>query len=1083
MPAPAGHHARRTLAVRALAAQVDWLAHGVLHWSGDRIVWRGTDGTETFPLASGLAQAQRIVAKTRQYPIASLAVFTDPHTWRAEMQHRIALAARLRLLRAVPTDTQRPAHQWVALLPAEALCVQGTVPGPPSQALAALCATGGIIKADFEALCAMADDTTLPASAQALAALVLGALTGQRVQNGVTPFPFRPASARMRPIIERGLRCGLPENAPLIAALFAWGGEPMAERGERLCRADGPNSAPKTPSPFPLPLALLRESALKGTGDTENLLGAVELLLSRGTALSRRLTAWRHEITPVGADKKDRAHSAHLRCRTESERLRLSRAESAGRVTGAFESLLRNSDGADCIALTAHILRFGEMLLTLSPASAFVLATLQDALETCLRLPGHLRGDFFALACERSEAIWGLTLAAKRVPLKAAGNALGDLLWNDWRQESGDLRVLLQTTADSELIREAIRLGIYKKTVGLVTKQEADSDHVRLFVRLVRQFRPDPPERNFCPFLSGLRSTLCSFPSGREARDVLQPLLCPLLAAARDPLRRPFARCVLASLLRAVPGSRGDCRAALTRLPAVAAALLRWTEHTSEAARDECSDTLAEIAVWLATHQPNDLSVFFATVLQHTPTVMPKSDESSPRTVSQLGVHLAAALARNSRERFATLLPLTVTQTREDDSYLYQDWLCEGIKLLGRFPGIATPLSERFIAEPKRCLALLRQIGRATHLGIKVLAPLAECDFDSGTTATSEDADWQAILALAPEMAPLAADFWQAQWLRGLSAALPPGIRRHAGEHTRRETELVYLEALCETTTPGTMPGLFARRDCLRSRLQSGSFRSQTTTDEIRDRLRGAASAARLAHAEQQAALIYRERLRQAVGQLPDGFSLTPDIENATLLSFTITENRKLLVKLLRARVRGEADPFASHLANIAFRERLAASGVCVESWLSAASQRVSAGSLTLHLVLETDPLHVLQMGNYFGTCLSAGSGCNAFSTVSNAVEQNKRVLFVRNETGRVIARKLIGITDDGQLVGFETYCRFGEKEGAADVRAAVCDYLRDFADRCRLPLADTGTVPTLFAESWYDDGAVPWTDEPAETA
>jgi hypothetical protein len=135
----------------------------------------------------------------------------------------------------------------------------------------------------------------------------------------------------------------------------------------------------------------------------------------------------------------------------------------------------------------------------------------------------------------------------------------------------------------------------------------------------------------------------------------------------------------------------------------------------------------------------------------------------------------------------------------------------------------------------------------------------------------------------------------------------------------------------------------------------------------------------------------------------------------------------------------------------------------------------VPGGVVRLHL--ETDPLRVLQMGNYFGTCLSAGD-FNAFSTVPNAAEQNKRVLYARDAAGRVIGRKLVGVTTEGTLVGFHTYTSLaGEAENRA-VRACVGRYLRDFAGRCALPLADSGTVPTLFAEDWYDDGAVAWGEE-----
>ncbi len=42
-----------------------------------------------------------------------------------------------------------------------------------------------------------------------------------------------------------------------------------------------------------------------------------------------------------------------------------------------------------------------------------------------------------------------------------------------------------------------------------------------------------------------------------------------------------------------------------------------------------------------------------------------------------------------------------------------------------------------------------------------------------------------------------------------------------------------------------------------------------------------------------------------------------------------------------------------------------------------------------VRLYLEGDPLRILQMGNYFDTCLSIDRD-TAFSTVANAVDANK---------------------------------------------------------------------------------------------
>jgi hypothetical protein len=46
----------------------------------------------------------------------------------------------------------------------------------------------------------------------------------------------------------------------------------------------------------------------------------------------------------------------------------------------------------------------------------------------------------------------------------------------------------------------------------------------------------------------------------------------------------------------------------------------------------------------------------------------------------------------------------------------------------------------------------------------------------------------------------------------------------------------------------------------------------------------------------------------------------------------------------------------------------------------------------------------------------------NAFAAIASAVEISKRVLHLEDERGRIIGRKLIGITAQGQLFGFRSY-------------------------------------------------------------
>jgi hypothetical protein len=102
----------------------------------------------------------------------------------------------------------------------------------------------------------------------------------------------------------------------------------------------------------------------------------------------------------------------------------------------------------------------------------------------------------------------------------------------------------------------------------------------------------------------------------------------------------------------------------------------------------------------------------------------------------------------------------------------------------------------------------------------------------------------------------------------------------------------------------------------------------------------------------------------------------------------------------------------------------------------------------------------------------------NAFSTVANAVELNKRVVYAADGAGRIVGRKLIAINTLGALVGFRTYTALADADANAALRAIFRRYLIDFADRCGLAWADGGEVATLFVEAWYDDGIWPWDDD-----
>jgi hypothetical protein len=133
-------------------------------------------------------------------------------------------------------------------------------------------------------------------------------------------------------------------------------------------------------------------------------------------------------------------------------------------------------------------------------------------------------------------------------------------------------------------------------------------------------------------------------------------------------------------------------------------------------------------------------------------------------------------------------------------------------------------------------------------------------------------------------------------------------------------------------------------------------------------------------------------------------------------------------------------------------------------------------------LSIEQDPIEVLRMGIPFDTCLSleGEGGCNAASTVVNAADANKRVIYLRDPGGRIVARKLVAVSTEDTLLGYRLYIAAGDHE--APVTAAFRAFCQELSAAARLPLSAKGEPEQIHPGFWYDDGALPF-DAPPEDA
>ena len=184
------------------------------------------------------------------------------------------------------------------------------------------------------------------------------------------------------------------------------------------------------------------------------------------------------------------------------------------------------------------------------------------------------------------------------------------------------------------------------------------------------------------------------------------------------------------------------------------------------------------------------------------------------------------------------------------------------------------------------------------------------------------------------------------------------------------------------------------------------------------------------------------------------------------LLELEDSADRDLAGRLLQARNGPPPWDLRDEPANRRFLDRMRTAGVDPTPWLDSTPRviRPTKGE-PLSLALCSDPLEVFAMGAHFDTCLSPGGG-NFFSVVANAADINKRVLYARRD-GRVIGRCLLAITNGFSVLTFKPYCH-----ESLDFAAIVRDFALDLATRMGTAVTARGSVDTLLARDWYDDGA-----------
>jgi hypothetical protein len=868
------------------------------------------------------------------------------------------------------------------------------------------------------ALRAMVNNPYAPAGGRTLAALVCGAIERKARREPAThllPLAYHAA-------YNLGYNHGLPADVLVIMRLIAAPNGPAL--AERYCAARAQRS------PFQFNNKVARNHLLDGM-DQERFVANAEALAAAAPLLDNVIAS--QEQTPLMPTRK------YLRSVAARHR-----QLSAILIATLPDYVI--SSGASVIQPFAQVVM---RMLAFGPRTVTLIEHIEKTLKLGLLLPLALQQSWLELLISEEEQIWKRADLAEPV----SADTLYKWIAQRYNRVVPALQKLLLRCEDLAIVRELLTKGCLQTLSGPPIGRPS---RYRSLSNLVQQFPCEP--KNAAVVIAGLFRRLPP-PRGEQ-------LVAALIDSIRhlEPERRTFLFAGVLGWMWHEP----NLEPALTRLTLYMPIFHNLLPETIP----DWGKALVPGLLILDAHDPALAMAMLPWLINHFGQIAPENNSAV-----ETSVRFAATIAGDAAG-FQALVIASFPHI-ERRSSKHTD---EGMRQMERMPGLQATLRYLAAQQPQRCFNLIAQIGMAKGFGPGALAALAQIEpppldrFEQPALVTTA-AGWQELLALAPDCASDAAAYLQACWLLGREPALPSGVRQ-ALEHPHTiAKECAFLRKL--VSEQPAKRGLQVRLANLQARLADGDQLWAAAASEASDRLRQITAETQLAAAEALLEEIFQRRLLAVAGTLPPGVALSADLRNAVLLLSDIDDNRSLLRRMLRSTVQGEHSWREQLPGNLAFLQELQARGVDPANWLSDAPAIIEHAAIPggqVRLAFERDPLHILQMGNYFGTCLSLGGG-NAFSTVANAVALNKRVLYARDRQGRVVGRKLIAISSEGNLLGFRTYASL-----AGEAHNALCNvidgHIRAFAQHCGLTLADSGEVASLLEERWYDDGEIAWESE-----
>lgn len=399
----------------------------------------------------------------------------------------------------------------------------------------------------------------------------------------------------------------------------------------------------------------------------------------------------------------------------------------------------------------------------------------------------------------------------------------------------------------------------------------------------------------------------------------------------------------------------------------------------------------------------------------------------------------------------------------------------EALTVLERTPVFLKQLQKCFLLHAGSTRAFFDQVGIARQMSLPLMQLLEP--FETELEFVCECSICMQLNTYGDEVKMHWKRYAFAQTLAQLPHDAPSAVRKLLDMQHNIEIELHYLEKM---QTPSSSARITQRIQKLRHYRDNPELLRADAESILRKELEKSAAQS---YVNAAVALIRRAiDIRCNVEQFAALGLSQEELFDLMVLKHSVGANRSTLSRLLRACLRGDMRWPHKQLANQRYLAQMREKGLNVDVWLSEFPAHFSVPNVSgpLRISIEQNPIEILKMGVYFSTCLSF-DGINAFSSIANATDLNKRVIYVRNTAGKVLARKLIAISDRWKLMGYNNYCIYESDTMSTPIKQALHKYAKVFAEECGIPLGDGEQVPRIVSDCWYDDGTVSWDDSTSE--